>query len=249
MRFVLIFISLFVVPLCMVAGSASAEDDAAALARKAQDPLADISAVMTDNTIGFNQGSGKDIGYGFQIQPVKSFDTDMGFRFIPRGIFPVVGAPAQSDFPFFGDLGGKKGASTKWGFGDIMTQFFFAPKTDGAIKWGVGPQFSLRSRTDSTLGGPGWGAGVSGVIFGGLGQIAYGAVAGQHWGESGFSVFTLQPILMYNFEEMPGVYLGYNNSITADWKQSGNDRWTVPLGLTAGRTLSVGGGTALDLSI
>jgi hypothetical protein len=54
---------------------------------------------------------------------------------------------------------------------------------------------------------------------------------------------------LYNFEQLPGVYLGYNNTISADWKQSDNNRWTVPLGLTAGKTIPIGDGTALDLSL
>ncbi|MGI9371696.1 MAG: hypothetical protein ACR2OJ_04310 [Hyphomicrobiales bacterium] len=224
-------------------------DDTAALAQKAQDPLADITALMTDNTIGFNQGSGKDTGYNFQLQPVKSFDTDQGFRLIARGIIPIVGAPAQSDFGFLGELGGPKQSNTIWGISDVMTQFFVAPKVDSAIKWGLGPQVSLRTRTNSALGGPGWGAGVSGVFFGGAGPIAYGAVVGQHWGQDGFSVMTIQPIVFYNFEDIPGFYIGYNNAITADWKAKGSNQWTVPLGLTAGRTLPIGGGSALDLSL
>ena len=224
-------------------------DDATALARKAQDPLADITALMSDNTIGFNQGSGKDTGYSFQLQPVKSFDTDMGFRFIPRGIIPVIGAPAQSDFTFLGDLGGPAGSNTKWGIGDAMAQFFFAPKLDSSIKWGLGPQVSVRSRTNKAVGGPGWGAGFSGVFFGNAGPIAYGAVAGQHWGQNGFSVLSLQPILLFNLESLPGAYFGYNNTIAVDWQQKGKNRLTVPLGLTVGRTVPVGEGTALDLSV
>lgn len=229
--------------------SSSLADDAAELARKAQDPLADITALMTDNTIGFNQGSSKDTGYGFQLQPVKSFDTNQGFRVIARGIVPIIGAPAQSDSPFFGEIGGPKGSGTTWGLGDIMGQFFFSPKTENAIKYGFGPQISLPSRTDSKLAGPGLGAGIAAVFFGGAGPLAYGAVAGQHWGEDGFSVMSIQPIVLYNFERLPGAYLGYNNTIAADWKQKGKNRWTVPMGLTAGRVLPIGGGTALDLSI
>jgi hypothetical protein len=41
------------------------------MARKAQDPLGDIRALMTDNTIAFGGGESEDdITYGFQLQPV-----------------------------------------------------------------------------------------------------------------------------------------------------------------------------------
>ena len=50
---------------------ASAAPSAEELARKAQDPLADVRAVMTDNTIAFGT-SDDDTSYGFQIQPVSA---------------------------------------------------------------------------------------------------------------------------------------------------------------------------------
>ena len=237
------------------ASTALAQDSLEDLARKAQDPLADITAIMTDNTIGFNQGPGDDTGYGFQLQPVKSFDTPYGFRLIPRAIIPIVGAPNGSDFIFLGDLGGPAAAvptntTTTWGLSDTMVQMFVAPETDSSVKFGIGPQVSLSTHTDSKLKGPGWGAGVAAVVFGGVGNLSLGSVVGQHWGSDGnFSTLTIQPIVLYNFEQLPGVYLGYNNTISANWKQSGKNVWTVPLGLTVGKILAIGDGSALDLSI
>jgi len=38
-----------------------------------------------------------------------------------------------------------------------MLQFFFSPRNDSAWKWGIGPIFSLETRTDDKLAGPGWG--------------------------------------------------------------------------------------------
>ena len=232
-----------------------AQDSAEELARKAQDPLADITALMTDNTIGFNQGLDDDTGYNFQLQPVKSFDTPYGFRLIARGIVPIVGAPTGSDFVFLGDLGGPAApvptsTTTVWGLSDAMVQMFVAPKTDSDVKFGVGPQVSVPTHTDGRLKGPGWGGGVSAVVFGGVGNLALGSLVAQHWGNGGkFSNMTIQPIVLYNFEDLPGVYLGYNNTISADWKQGGKNVWTVPLGLTLGKTMPVGDGSALDLSI
>lgn len=239
----------------ILGSSAFAQDSAEELAKKAQDPLADVTALFTDNTVGFNQGLADDTGYNFQLQPVKSFDTPYGFRLIARGIIPIVGAPTGSDFVFLGDLGGPAtpvptSTTTPWGLSDTMVQTFVSPKTDGSVKFGIGPQFSVPTHTDDRLKGPSWGAGVSAVVFGGIGNLAIGSVVAQHWGNEGdFSSMTIQPIVLYNFDELPGVYLGYNNTISADWKQSGNDVWTVPLGLTLGKTIPVGGGSAVDLSL
>ena len=234
----------------------SAQDSSGAdLAKKAQNPLADVTALMTDNTIGFNQGSGKDTGYNFQLQPVKSFDTNYGFRLITRAIIPIVGAPTGSDLAFLGSIGGPfdstpANSSMTWGLSDTVVQLFVSPKTGGNVSWAVGPQVSLKTHTDSELKGPSWGGGIAAVIFSSTGNLAWGGLAFQHWGDGGkFSTFGVQPIVFYNFKSHPGAYLGYNNTITADWKQSGRDRWTVPLGLTAGKVMPIRGGAALDLSI
>lgn len=60
---------------------------------------------------------------------------------------------------------------------------------------------------------------------------------------------SIQPIFFYNLEQLPGAYLGYNAVVTVDWKADSDNRWTVPLGLTLGRTFDMGGGHALDLAI
>ena len=54
---------------------------------------------------------------------------------------------------------------------------------------------------------------------------------------------------MYNFESMPGAYLGYNNSITYNWNANSGDQLTLPLGAMAGKTLLLDNGDALDLNI
>jgi len=125
------------------------EKSVAELARRLQDPLANIAAIMTDNNIQFNKG-GKKNSYSFQIQPVKSFNfPEKNFSLIARGIIPIVGiAPENSD-----------GGGHTWGLADITTQFFIAPKTDRPWKWGLGPQLSWKTRTNEKLRGPGWGGG------------------------------------------------------------------------------------------
>ena len=79
--------------------------------------------------------------------------------------------------------------------------------------------------------------------------MAPGVIGMQHWGQDDYSVGTLQAIAMYNFETIPGTYLGYNNSITYNPKASSGNKWQVPLGLTIGRTLLLGSGDGLDLSL
>ncbi len=225
-------------------------DGAAAMARALQNPLAAISALMTDNNIGFGLGDG-DTGYSFQFQPVYAIDfADAGFTFIPRAVIPVAGVPGGADLPRLGEA---RPASKElhWGVGDITTQFFFAPHSDAAWKWGFGPQMSWRTRTDDFVGGPGWGAGLAGVLTGALSEnVSFTAFVANHWGFNGdFNSLSLQPMIFYNLPTMPGVYVGYNGSIGADWKASSGNTWVVPLGGVVGRTFDLGDGHGLDMNI
>ncbi len=59
----------------------------------------------------------------------------------------------------------------------------------------------------------------------------------------------IQPMLFYNFDSIPGAYVAYNAVISVDWKAKSEDQWTVPLGLSVGRTFDMGGGHGLDLMV
>lgn len=247
-RFILDLLICFFVLIMPLAAVAQEGPSAEELARKAQDPLGDVRAIMTDNTIAFGTAD-DETSYNFQIQPVYSIPTDRGFNFIARAIIPIVGAPSEAGLPRLGpDQTPDKG--TKWGLSDTILQLFWTPKTDAAIKFGIGPQVSIPTHTTDRVAGPQWGAGLAGVFFGFAGELAYGAILGHHWGEHDFSVTTIQPVLYYNIAALPGSYVGYNNSITYNWNANSGDRWQVPLGLTVGRTLPVGKrGDALDLNL
>ena len=52
------------------------------MARKAQGPLGDVKAIMTDNIIGFGGGPDDDTTYGFQIQPVYAIENDTSINII-----------------------------------------------------------------------------------------------------------------------------------------------------------------------
>ena len=173
---------------------------AAEMARKLQNPLATIKAIMTDNVIGFNTGTDKGTSYGFQLQPVYAIDLpNKGFTLIPRAVIPIVGLEPGTDTPITGENGNPtpSGSNRAWGLGDTVLQFFFAPHTKAEWKWGVGPQVSIPTHTDNDLRGPDWGAGIAGVVVGyragqgngcagenvnGLGDVQVGPSA-QHQGD------------------------------------------------------------------
>lgn len=247
-------LALFILTAFVVSSSPADADDAAEMAKKLQNPLANIKAVMTDNTIGFNTGDDDGTSYGFQIQPIYAVDfPDQGFTFIPRAVIPITGLEPGTKTRFTGEDGNPipSGSDRVWGLGDSILQFFFAPHSKSEWKWGVGPQVSLATHTDGDLKGPDWGAGLAGVVTGNItDQLSFSGIIGNHWSFDGsFSSATIQPICFYNLESIPGAYVGYNATISADWKADSSNRWTVPLGFSVGRTFSMGGGHAFDMSI
>ena len=217
--------------------------DAAEMARKLQDPLANIKALMTDNDINFNSGN-DETGYGFQLQPVYAVPFEKVIL-INRAVIPILGMPPQSQRPIVGEPLPPGGDYT-WGLSDSVLQFFFSPRTDSAWKWGVGPMLSLKTRTNDRLAGPSWGAGPIGVLVGGSGNVATAFIGGHLWGQQdGFSLTFLQPMIFYNIGD-DGWTIHYNNIISYDWNASSGNAWTVPLGLGVSKAIAFQSGVGLE---
>jgi len=118
-------------------------DSAAEIARKLQNPLANIKALMTDNAIGFDTGTNGDTSFGFQLQPVYAIDMpDRGFTLIPRASIPILGLESGTDTRLTGQPG--SGTGSTWGLGDSVVQAFYAPYTESKWKWGLGHRFRFR---------------------------------------------------------------------------------------------------------
>lgn len=217
------------------------------IARKAQDPLANIRALVFDNTIALD-GERDPLSYAVQMQPVYSLPTEGAFNVILRATLPVIGVRNGVVLPPLGP-DPRGGASYSWGLSDSMLQAFFSPKTEGDLKFGIGPQVSLRTRTRDELAGPGWGAGLAAVVTGFSGRWSYAAIIGQHWGQNDYSVATLNPVLIYNSDLLGGSYIGYSNTITHNWRAAPGQKSQIPLGLTWGKTFARENGSAVDVNL
>jgi len=233
----------------LIASPAIAADDDGALARQLQDPLAGMHTLQIDADIAF--GVGRDErAYAFSVQMVRSAALkDLGLTLIPRVTVPVRGVPGLTDLPALGEQ--RPRGSTEWGLGDIQSQFFFVKTGNANWRLGGGPAFSLKTRTTEATGGPGWGAGPVLILAGGFTEDLTAAfVLSNLWSFDGrFNTLLLEPNLYYNIASVPGLYVGYLGNVSADWKAAAGDRWTLPLGATIGRTLALGGGYGVDLSI
>ncbi len=222
------------------------------MARALQDPLANIRMLATDNTIGFNSGSDDDeTNYNFQLQPVYALDRpdDARTNLILRAVVPIVGMePGVQHPPLIPEPTPDSGST--WGLSDTNLQFFISPKTEGNWKWGAGPQVSIPTHTNERLEGPGWGAGLAGILVGNFTeQISFAAIGVHHLGENDFEVSGAHLMLYYNFKSVPGLTLAYNNMISYDWKGAGGNKWNVPIGATIGRTFVLDNGHGIDLGI
>ncbi|MFK5952726.1 MAG: hypothetical protein QM498_06670 [Desulfobacterium sp.] len=237
-----IILNIFTCVTILVGGMAmnAFADDAAELAKKAQDPLANISAVQLDMSAKYNIGPDNDSAYTALVQPVYAISTEK-INYIPRLVIPIIGAPNTE----------AGNSDTTWGMGDIVGQMFISPKSESAWKWGVGPQVSFKTHTDDALAGSGWGGGVAGVLVGGVSNFSVSFIANHLWGNEGdFSTSTLNPMIFYNFKSMPGVSLSYQGVISYDWKaEDSSDRLTIPLGLQIGKMFDLGGGWGLEPAI
>lgn len=222
----------------------SAEEVAKAL----QDPLGNIRALITDNAFQFNAGDPATTNYNFQLQPVWALSLEK-INLIPRAVIPILGATNNAKLPEFGDPLGTA-SQTTWGLSDITLQLFMGPKSKGGWGWGVGPQFSLQTRTSENLAGAGWGGGIALIGVGQINQVSLALIASQHWGNQGdYSLLSIQPMIYYNFINWVGGTINYNNTITFDQKVEVGTGWSVPLGLSVSKAFVLKGGHGIDASI
>ena len=221
--------------------------DAAEIARKLQDPLANIKMLLFDNGVDFKTGN-DDISYTFSVQPVYAIPME-SYNIVLRGVIPVVGLSPGAQDPIIGEPL-PPGRNDTWGISDSQLQVFFSPKSDSAWKWGLGPVLSLKTHTDSKLEGAGWGAGAAAVLVGSFSEnVSFSMVAGHTEGENSFSSSFIQPMLFYNVPGIEGMAVSYNNTSTYNHNAKSKNAWTVPLGMTVSKTFVLESGIGLDLGI
>ena len=215
--------------------SLAAQESAEDLAKKVQNPVADLISVPLQNNFNFGVGPQDDLQYVLNIQPVIPFRVSEAFNLITRTIVPIISQPG---FTFDQDR--------TTGLGDIQFTAFLSPARSEGLIWGAGPIVQFPTNSDDRLGNDRWGLGASAVAL----KLSkgspwvYGALVNNLWSVSGsdsdpsYSNFLLQPFLNYNF---PGAfYLTSAPIITADWKADSGDRWTVPLGGGGGKIVHFG---------
>ena len=212
------------------------QSDAAALAKAAQNPVADLVSVPVQLNMNFGMGPEDDVQDVLNIQPVLPFSLNDDWNLISRTIIPVISQPDFGIYP-----------KRENGIGDIQLSGFLSPKeVKGGLVWGVGAVAQLDTATDDRLGQGAWGIGPTAVVLKLGNPWVFGALVNNVWSVSEDSnrdrvnQFLLQPFVNYNFPSSPGRYLTFAPVITANWKAESSEKWLVPIGLGIGQITRFG---------
>jgi hypothetical protein len=213
----------------------AAGESAEELAKKIQNPVADLISVPFQNNFNFNVGPEDDLQYVLNIQPVVPIHLSTDWNLITRTIVPVISQP-----------GFTPDQDRVNGMGDIQFTGFLSPSNSEGLIWGAGPIVQFPTNTDDRLGNDRWGLGASAVALkmSKGSPWVYGALVNNVWSVGGsdsdpsYSNLLIQPFLNYNFTG--GFYLSSAPVITAAWKADSGDRWTVPLGGGIGKIVHLG---------
>ncbi len=205
-----------------------------ALAKAAQNPVANLISVPFQNNTNFNVGPEEKTQNILNIQPVIPVSLNSDWNLITRTIVPVISQPEFAP-----------GEDRKNGIGDIQWTGFLSPARPRGLIWGVGPAVQMPTNSDDRLGNDRWGLGPSIVVLHTAkgDPWVYGALVNNIWSvgsgdDPGYNNFVMQPFLNYNLKD--GLYLTSSPVITANWKEDGDNRWTVPLGGGVGKIFRFG---------
>jgi hypothetical protein len=206
------------------------------LAKKTQNPVADLISVPIQNNFNFNAGPYNQTQTVINIQPVIPITLNEDFNLITRTILPVVDQPDPVT------------NTSQFGLGNLNTTLFLSPSKSKAVTWGVGPIFGFPTKTNDLLGSNTFTIGPSAVVVAMPKHWVIGTLANQQWsiGDAApsqrVSAMLIQPFINYNLPE--GWYLTSAPVITANWEAFGNnssDRWVIPIGGGFGKIVKTGG--------
>ena len=220
------------------AGAASAPGPAdtnatADLQKAVQNPVANLISVPIQNNTNFDVGPYDRTQNVLNIQPVIPAKLSDNWMLISRIIQPIVWQPYPS-----ATTGGE------FGFGDMNPSFFFSPRKPGKVIWGVGPALVIPTATNDILGQGKFSLGPSFVALYQPEHWTIGALINNVWSVAGsdnrpaVNQMLLQYFVNYNLKK--GWYLSSSPILTANWKASDSNVWTVPLGGGVGRITKIG---------
>ena len=122
--------------------------------------------------------------------------------------------------------------------------FFLSPAKPGKIIWGAGPALVIPTATSDITGQGKLSLGPSFVALAQPEHWTIGALANNVWSVAGsggrppVNQFLLQYFINYNMKK--GYYITLQPILTANWRATSGNVWTVPFGGGIGRIMKLG---------
>jgi hypothetical protein len=211
----------------------SDEAKTAALAKAAQNPIADLISFPLQNNTAFGIGPYKRAENELLIEPVIPLHITKDWNLITRTIWPQIVQPDTTQ------------PTRGWaGFGDLNPSFFLSPSAPHKLTWGAGPTIVLPWATAEQLGQGKFSMGPAVVALTMPGHWVIGTLVNNIFSVEGpharpdVNQMLLQYFINYNFKH--GWYVTSAPIITADWEASSGNVWTVPFGGGVGRIMKIG---------
>lgn len=198
-----------------------------------QNPVASLISVPLQNNANFSYGSFNRTQNVLNLEPVIPFKLTENWNLIARIIQPIVWQPYPNQ-----NTGGE------YGLGDMNPTFFLSPAKPGKLIWGVGPAFVIPTATSTILGQGKLSMGPSVVLLAQPPHWTIGALINNVWSVAGaehrppVNQMLLQYFINYNLKK--GWYLQMAPILTANWRASSGNVWTVPVGGGVGRIMKLG---------
>jgi len=224
--------------------AAGGEGSLTEINKKLTNPVSDLwSITLQQNNflVELGPGLGERWNSNLNFQPVLPVALTDDWNLITRPVmtlFNAVPHPEPGSVPLDID--------TTTGFGDIVLLELLSPSPQLAGSWllGAGPTFIFPSASSRWTGQGRWQAGPGGLVgylsdkwIAGVFVQQWWSFAGSH-SRASTSQMNLQPIASYFLPD--GWSIGYSGNVLANWKQHGDEVWTVPIGLAVAKVLKLG---------
>jgi hypothetical protein len=174
--------------------------------------------------------------YNLNFQPVMPVSLTKDINLITRPVIQV-----YNSVPYETSTGADARTTN---FGDWTQLELFSPANSGKWLLGAGPTFIFPTAGSVYTGQGKFQVGPALVLAYMTKKYIVGVFPQQWWSYAGdasrpnTSQMNIQPIANLFFDG--GWNVGYSGNILADWKAPSNNRWTVPIGVSAGKVVKFG---------
>jgi hypothetical protein len=202
--------------------------DAAALAEKLQNPVADLISMQFQSNFDFGVGANNGTLYLLDVQPVIPLHITSDWNYIVRPILPFI------------STSNVYGPGYVTGLGDLELETFLSPTAPGpfGIIWGLGPTSILPTATQKKLGGDVMTLGPSGVALWQKNGWTVGSLVTQNWrvaGPGDYNATYFEPFISHTFKT--ATTIAVDSESTYDWL---SEEWTISFNNTYSQVFKLG---------